>query len=211
MKHTGKIFLQTVYAYTIDSAISFAFSVPQSSSVNFKANGIAAPIPLPVVTCPSVTAASCTTCAQSSPSSKDGYAHAFLPFKIPSSLKILGAAQIAARYFFFLSNSPIRFRRPSCSFRFSVPGIPPGSTSISPSEKSVSSNSRSASTMILCAPLICFCPVIEIVSTSILALRIISTTVNPSISSNPSAKKMYTFKLLPPYFTFSFFSAFALL
>ena len=35
--------------------------------------------------------------------------------------------------------------------------------------------------------------------------------VNPSISSNPSAKKMYTFKLLPPYFTFSFFSAFALL
>ena len=110
MKHTGKYFCQTVYAYTIDSAISFAFSVPQSSSVNFKANGIAAPIPLPVVTCPSVTAASCTTCAQSSPSSKDGYAHAFLPFKIPSSLKILGAAQIAARYFFFLSNSPIRFR-----------------------------------------------------------------------------------------------------
>ena len=47
----------------------------------------------------------------------------------------------------------ISFSRPLCSFKWIVPGIPPGSTSIFTSEKSVFSNKLSAFTIIPCAPM----------------------------------------------------------
>ena len=84
---------------------------------------------------------------------------------------------------------------------------------MSASEKSVSRKVVSVSMVIPWAVVICLVFLIETVVIVIPALRIRSTTVKPSMSSKPSARKMYTFLLIvePPdsfsqLFTYSYCS-----
>ena len=84
---------------------------------------------------------------------------------------------------------------------------------MSASEKSASQKVVSVSMVIPWAVVICLVFFIETVVIVIPALRIRSTTVKPSMSSKPSARKMYTFLLIvePPdsfsqLFTYSYCS-----
>ena len=77
---------------------------------------------------------------------------------------------------------------------------------IAPEEANRVAYSLSICTGILCDPTTVRSPVTDTVVTSISALRIRSTQVNPSISSNPVAKKTYTSLItLLPFLTFSYF------
>ncbi len=205
MKHTGKIFLQTVYAYTIISGDLVRFFLFRRAVLSISKQMKS---PLHPSSCRNMSVCNrrlvhdlCTVIV-------------LLQKTDMHMLFFLSKYQVRSKYWscancrkilFLLIEFTDQIPKAFMLFQIERSRHSAGSTSISPSEKSVSSNSRSASTMILCAPLICFCPVIEIVSTSILALRIISTTVNPSISSNPSQKNVY-FQITTSvfYFFFSF-------
>ncbi|GFI47582.1 hypothetical protein IMSAGC019_02907 [Lachnospiraceae bacterium] len=144
---------------------------------------MAHPIPRPVMMFPSRTAGSRATMAPSSCSSNPGKAVALFPFKIPLCPKMDGAAQIAHTALPDAANlSTCSIKGPQAS-RFLVPGIPPGSTSISTCPKSTSSSSLSITTGISWEPVTVRSPVTDTISVSIPCLRKRSTTVSASISS----------------------------
>ena len=142
---------------------------------------------------PSTTTASSLVIAPVSFSSNPGWQVACLPSNNPAAPKTLGAAQIAATIFPSPANFLITLLTMSLAPRFKVPGIPPGRTIASNPSKSTSDASASVKNVTLWELVTSFLSVIEMVVISNFALRTISTTVSPSISSHPSAIKIPTF------------------
>ena len=118
---------------------------------------------------------------------------------------ILGAAHTAASNFPALFNSLSFAVSGSYASRFGVPGSPPGSISISAAEKSASLKSLSAFMVTLCELVTSTLSVIEIMSISSPALLTISTTVRPSISSQPSAINIPILLILFSFFCYNYY------